>query len=252
MIKVNDIYKAVDDAAPFSAAADFDNAGLLVGSSEKEVTKALICLDVTESVIAEAKALGAELIISHHPVIFHPLKRVMEEDVVYKLIENRLTVLSCHTNLDKAEKIGVNYTLAEKIGMKEISEKAEFLLEGKVEPTTLSQFAERVKAALDLDFIEAVIPEGKDPDETIIETAAVSCGAGGDSVFMTSCDAFITGEMKHHELLYAKEKGIAAFVAGHYHSEIIYREVFMYFLREKFPEVEFMVSESENPPSRYL
>ena len=118
MTKIIDIYKEIDKVAPFNTAAEFDNVGLLIGSFDTEVKKALLALDVTSEVINEAINIGANLIITHHPVIFNPLKRIREEDAVYKLIKNDIAVISVHTNLDLALNYGVNFTLANKLGVK--------------------------------------------------------------------------------------------------------------------------------------
>ena len=120
MTNVFDIYNYIDSFAPFDTAMDFDNCGILVGDKNVPVSKAFVCLDITKETIEEAKAFGASLIISHHPVIFSPLKSVEKGSVVYELIENRLTAICAHTNLDMA-KFGVNRSLAEKMEIRSIT-----------------------------------------------------------------------------------------------------------------------------------
>ena len=88
MVKVNDIYKFIDSFAPFATSMDFDNCGLLVGNNNANVDNVLVSLDITNRVVEEAINLGANLIISHHPVIFKPMKNVMHDSVVYNLIKN--------------------------------------------------------------------------------------------------------------------------------------------------------------------
>lgn len=250
MSSIGDIYNKINELAPFASAADFDNVGLLVGSCQKEVKKALICLDITSAVINEAVEKDCQLIISHHPVIFNPIKRIAEDSSVYKLIENNIAALACHTNLDKAEKIGVNAALCSKLSLNILKQTAEFLTEGETEPTTALQFAEKIKEVTGSDFLEAVLPENA--DEYVISTVGVSSGAGGEFVFETEADAFVTGEMKHHERLYAKEKGIAAFILGHFESETVYKESFRNFLAENFTDVEFIITEKETPPTTII
>ena len=121
MRTVGEIYAAMDGIAPFSSAMDFDNSGLLVGDASMPVERALLALDITLPVIEEAAALGAQLIISHHPVIFHPLRRVETDSPVYQLAKNGLGAICAHTNLDIAEAYGVNEALAKTLGFEKFS-----------------------------------------------------------------------------------------------------------------------------------
>mgnify|MGYP002229604867 CR=1 FL=1 len=114
-----DLYSAIDQFAPFSLSMDFDNTGILVGDRHQPVSKVLLALDCTIDVVNYAKEIGAQLIITHHPVIFHPIKRVNEDSVVYHLIRSQIAVISAHTNLDIAEG-GVNDVLAQAIGLQNI------------------------------------------------------------------------------------------------------------------------------------
>ena len=100
MTKIVDIYNYIDSFAPFDIAMDFDNVGILVGDKNAEPTRAIVTLDVTDEVIDEAKEKSAQLIVSHHPVIFNPLKRLSADSVVYKLAQSGISVISAHTNLD--------------------------------------------------------------------------------------------------------------------------------------------------------
>ena len=113
---VQDVYNKIDQAAPFSLAMEFDNPGLLVGDPSEEVNGALVALDVTDEVISEAVSRGANLIVTHHPVIYSPLKRVTSDLLVWKLVRENLSVISAHTNLDIARG-GVNDILAEKLAL---------------------------------------------------------------------------------------------------------------------------------------
>lgn len=107
MSTVLQIYEAIDRLAPFSLSMDFDNTGILVGDRQKKVERALLALDCTKEVLRQAKELGAQLIITHHPIIFHPIKRVNEDSLVYHLLRSDIAVISAHTNLDIAQG-GVN------------------------------------------------------------------------------------------------------------------------------------------------
>ena len=118
-MKIKDVIATLERFAPLPLQDGFDNAGLQIGQTEAEVSGVLLCLDVTEAVVDEAVACGANLIVAHHPLLFHGLKciagRNTVERCVVKAIENHITVYAAHTNLDNARG-GVNYKIAEKLG----------------------------------------------------------------------------------------------------------------------------------------
>ena len=237
MITAQKIYEYIDSIAPFETAMSFDNAGLLVGNPQQTVTKGLVTLDVTSKVVDEAVKKGAELIISHHPVIFNPIKNVLSDSVPYLAAKNNITIISAHTNLDVARG-GVNDSLAGKIGVK-IDEffdedcAAFGHLESEIEST---KFAEQIKTQLECNGLRFTDRDGK------IKTVVVSCGAGGDNIFLAkklNADAFVTGEIKHHEIIFANENNIAVFDLGHYQSENHITEKLTKKLSENFPDVHF-------------
>ena len=102
MAAIDEIYRYLNEIAPFSTAMDFDNAGFLVGDGKTEVTKALVTLDITAQSVRQAREKGAQLIVSHHPVIFHPLKRLLSNSVPYLLAKEGIGAICAHTNLDMA------------------------------------------------------------------------------------------------------------------------------------------------------
>ena len=120
MARICDIYDIINSAAPFDSQMAFDNSGLLVGDRVTEVTRALICLDITREVIDEAAAMNANLIISHHPVIFDPIKSMSSRDPAYLLAKNGIAAICCHTNLDISPVCGVNAALANRLGLKNV------------------------------------------------------------------------------------------------------------------------------------
>ena len=149
---VQDIYNAVDEAAAFSTQMDFDNAGLLVGDPKANVTSALVALDVTDAVIDEALSRGSNLIVTHHPVIFHAIKKVTSDMLVYRLIRENISVICAHTNLDLACG-GVNDILAQKLDLQDIAlvPPENLLRVGKLSRgMTPPEFAYYVKQKLDL------------------------------------------------------------------------------------------------------
>lgn len=250
---VLDLYEYLDQRAPFSTALSFDNCGILLGDEEARVTKALVCLDVTDAVAKEAIACGAELIISHHPVIFHGLKRILKGDLVYQLIQAGITVVSAHTNLDMAE-YGVNHQLAMACGLvldtircfpKEEERQTDGCgLVGRLEsPLQPEELALSVKESLSAGCIKLVAGSRE------IETVVVSCGAGSfllDEAIYAGVDALVTSEVKHHEMLAAKAAGLTLIDAGHYETEQIVIRPLAEELAEQFSSISFYTA-GENP-----
>ena len=122
-MKIKEVICALERFAPLPLQESYDNAGLQVGLTEVEASGALLCLDVTEEVLDEAVSLGCNLVVSHHPLLFHGLKRVTDRTLVErclsKAIKNDITIYSAHTNLDNAED-GVNYKIADKLGLEDV------------------------------------------------------------------------------------------------------------------------------------
>lgn len=242
---VKDIYDYLNLIAPFDTAEDWDNCGLTVGSFNKEVKKIYIALDVTNDALEDAVSFGADLVITHHPMIFNPVSQILCDSIVYKAVASGMSFIGSHTCLDKADG-GVNHCLADKVGIKNLktSENDEFLKFGEIEPCTAEEFARKIKSSLGgaVSFTDA----GK-----TIKTVALCSGSGGDLVAEAKnigADAFLTGEAKHHEYLLSKDSGISMFVAGHFETENVVCEYLFNSLNETFgDEVEIKVSALENP-----
>ncbi len=121
MITVNDIYKAVDEVAPFRYAEKSDNSGLIIGDKISMCKKVMLCLDITNKMVDRAIEIGVDIIISHHPVIFNPIKSISTDSTYAKLIKHNISAICAHTNLDMA-KGGINDLIAEKLNVKVITE----------------------------------------------------------------------------------------------------------------------------------
>lgn len=250
MISAGMIYDFIDSIAPFDTAMGFDNAGLLVGSRDTQSENVLCALDVTGSIIDEASRLGAKIIITHHPVIFDPLKKLESGSLVYRLASLGITVISAHTNLDIAPG-GVNDTLAEALGViTEEGTDGDCMLIGRLEEETDAKlFALRIRNTLGCSGIRYSERNGK------ISTVAVACGAGGGSVFAAAgrrADAVVTGEIKHHEILFAHENNIAVFDTGHFRSEDLYINKLCSILGDHFQQARFLKAENDTDPMKYL
>lgn len=250
MTLVNNILEYTEKIAPLATQAQWDNSGLLVGDASTAVSKAMLCLDITDTVIDEAKNAGCELIISHHPVIFTPLSEIPTDHIVYKLIKAELTALCLHTNLDIAENIGVNAQLAKALKLTDTTlYPEEFLCVGNLEnEMSDNEFATYVKNALSCKGVRYT--NGKN-----IKIVAVSSGGGGEALLLHKkydFDALVTGELKHHLFIYANEQKICAVEAGHFNTEDVVISPLCGILKEHFPDVEFIKSKTLTDPVNFI
>lgn len=255
MATVNDIYAFLNDLAPVRYQMDFDNAGFLVGDGSAAVEHVLLALDITDDVIAEAAALRAQLIVSHHPLIFTPLRRRATADdltgrKVLALARNGIAAICMHTNLDIADG-GVNDALmvalgAEVTGGLEPSGTADdgsALTCGRVgrllESMALSDFLPYVADRLHANGLRYV--DGGRP----VQKLAVCGGSGGsmlDLAAQMGCDTFVTADVKYDRFLAAKELGVNLIDADHFCTENVIIPVLYEKLRAQFPALTFAVS----------
>jgi dinuclear metal center YbgI/SA1388 family protein len=241
MSTVKDIFDKLCELAPLELQMDFDNAGFLFGRENAKVTKALLSLDVTTEVIDEASALSAELIISHHPLIFRPIKSVTDEKLL-RLGERKIAVISMHTNLDIAPG-GVNDVLMAALGAK-VSGGLDSSNCGRFgvlpEPMSMAEFLPYCKQILNtkgLRYYDSGRP---------VYNLAVMGGAGGDSIhdaLAHGCDTYLTADIKYHEFLEAKELGINLIDGDHFCTENLVIPVLAKKLSATFNDVEFTVSD---------
>ncbi len=234
---VYDIYDFLDEKYDFSSALEYDNVGLLVGDGREKVTGVLVCLDCTDEAVTEAVKMGANLIVTHHPVIFDPLKSVTEQSLVYRLIRNGISVISAHTNLDQADG-GVNDALAEAIGLENIEKVADsegfFYRIGEVaEPVSSETLAKTVGEKLNL-------PVKYVGSSAFIKRVAVCSGSGGSmlpDVLDAGVDAFVTADVKHNVFMEAHAAGLTLIDAGHFNTEDIITERLFDVLNSNFPDI---------------
>lgn len=249
MATVLDIYRALDFIAPFSLTMDFDNTGILVGNQNQHVSKALLALDCTTAILDQAIAVGTQLIITHHPLIFHPLKRLNEDSLVYRLVRENIALISAHTNLDIAQG-GVNDVLAKVLGLSNVegleqisqdpNPKAYLGRVGQLEQTySPTEFAKYVKSAINCEAVRYT--QGR----SSINRVAVCSGSGGSylkAALAANADALVTGEVHHDQFIEAAQAGICLVDAGHFNTEDIVLEPLREHLSEKIIDVEFLVS----------
>lgn len=248
MVTIGDIYGYIDAVAPFELQLGFDNAGLLVGDKNREVSSVLVALDITAGVVREAASLGCQLVVSHHPVLFDPIKRLYADSPVYALASGGIAAICAHTNLDIADG-GVNDCLAARIGLVGAAKVpgCDIGVMGRLpKACTPPKFACMVRDRLGCRAVQFV--EGS----SMIEKVAVIGGAGGeyiDEMFALGADAVVTGEVKHHMLMDIHDKGRTVIIAGHFSSEAVVLEPLAERLRERFPSVKFTVSGQSDPVS---
>lgn len=242
MRRAGEIYDYLKELAPLELQMDFDNSGFQLGRLDAEVNRALLALDVTEEVVGEAIELGAQLIISHHPLIFSKLRSIMDTKLL-RLAENRIAVISMHTNLDIATG-GVNDVLITLLGAR-----ADGPLDpdncGRVgelpEAQQFDSFLRFCKTALDskgLRYYDAGRP---------VKRLAVMGGSGGDYIGCAvekDCDTYVTADIKYHQFLEAKELGINLIDGDHFCTENPVIPSLCEKLRHEFPDVCFTVSAS--------
>lgn len=243
---VADIYKYIDSFAPFATAMDFDNVGILVGSGTAQVTSAVIALDCTPEVLAFAAQQGAQLIITHHPVIFDPLRAIDQQSVVYQAIQQGVAVLSAHTNLDFAPG-GVCETLARAIGLEDIQADSSGLRVGKIDPLPPQEFAAHVKNQLGCEMVRYA------PGKTLVQRVAVCSGSGGSELpaaLTLGVDAYVCGDLKLSAFLEASARGLTLIDAGHHETECIIIPVLLRRLEQAFPDIRF--AEFRAQPIRFL
>ena len=267
-VKIIEVVDALERFAPLPLQEDYDNAGLQVGLTEAEVSGALLCLDVTEAVLDEAIEKGCNLIVSHHPLIFHKLSHLTGDDyvqrVVMKAIRHDIAIVSMHTNMD-ATIGGVNYRIASKMGatvtgtigrMKEVKDAdgqqvpgTDGVLATFAEPMAADDFMVLLKKTFNVECVMA-----NEMLRRPISTVAI-CGGAGDFLLpdavKVGADAFLTGEMHYHQY-FGWEQVIQIAVIGHYQSEQFTKEIFRYIIEEDCPGVRCVLSDINTNPILYI
>lgn len=260
-MNVGEILNYINELAPWKYAEDWDNVGLMVGSRSKEITKVLTCLDVTSKIINEAIDQGANLIVSHHPILFSKLKTVdldtMKGEQIATLIKNDISVVSAHTNLDVAVG-GVNDTLAEAIGLTNCGILKSYIPEGfdvdigmgkvgeLVSRLGFEEFINIVKRNLYIDKLRLI---GTQPKS--VKKVAVFCGSFDvelDTIKTHDVDVLITGDMKYHTALDAREMGLCILDVGHFASEHLIVNKLKILLENKLRDIKVICSALEQDP----
>ncbi len=256
------VIDALEKFAPLPLQDDYDNSGLQIGlTAGQEVTGALLCLDVTPAVIDQAIACGANLIVSHHPILFHSLKTVSDSDytggMVMKAIKNNIAVYSAHTSLDNAPG-GVSYKMAQLLGLQNVKvldpicnavrENAGSGVIGQWENAVpLADALDRIKRTFSVECVRYAASA-----QMNVKTVAL-CGGAGD--FLTDkakalgADMFVVGEAHYHRFLGLDSMALVEI--GHYESELCSTVLLQDILHAACPQLETRIAHSECPV-RYL
>lgn len=262
-MKIKEVVSALERFAPLPLQEDFDNAGLQIGLTDADVSGALLCLDVTEAVVDEAVGKGCNLIVSHHPLIFHKLRRITGEDyvqrAVMKAIKNNVVIVSMHTNMDSAQG-GVNHKIAEKMNLRELAffgtEKVADGVQGGEgvigmlpHPMAADDFILMIKRTFGVECVQA--------NELLrrpIRKVALCGGAGSfllPEAIGQGADAFVTGEMHYHDY-FGHEQEIQIAIIGHFQSEQYTGEIFQSIIEERCPGVRCCLTEICTNPIIYF
>lgn len=255
MITVTDVLHYMNTLAPAYMQEDWDNVGLLCGRGSQEVTKILVALDPFESVCKEAQALGADLLVTHHSLIFQPVKAITEETgtgrAIMTLIRSGISAINAHTNLDCAPG-GVNDVLASRLGLKNIQlvnpngidEQGRpwgLLRQGCVESMPLEAFLMQVKSTLGckgLKYVSGGKPVCK------VAVGGGGCGGGLMDAYRAGCDTFVTSDLRYNHFWDAKDLGMNLIDAGHFHTENPVCTVLAERLQAQFPQIQVVLSQN--------
>ena len=257
-MKIKEVLAALERFAPLPLQEDWDNAGLQVGLTEAEVSGALLCLAVNESIVGEAVDRGCNLVVAHHPLLFRGLKTVSDADYVQRTvmaaIRHGVTVVAMHTNMDNARG-GVNFKMAEKLRLADVrffAPKAVGTLEGGSgvigrlpEPVAAADFMALVKSVFKADSVK-----GNGLLCRPVSKVAL-CGGAGDFLLERAvaegADAFVTGEM-HYHVYFGHERQVQIAVLGHYESEQFTVEIFRDIIAQNCPGVRALAAETNTNP----
>ena len=262
MLKVKDICKAIEAYAPLSLQENYDNAGLQVGNPENSVSAVLLCLDVTEQTIREAKERSCNLIVSHHPLIFKGLKNLTGADqtqrIVIEALKENISIYSAHTNLDSTVE-GVSYEMAHLLNLKNLevlvpSDRDIHVGLGIVgyydNPVPQIEFLRKVKET----FAVKALRYSSQTQCLVVRKVALCGGSGGSFISNAldrKADAYLSGDIKYHDYTtYGLDMLIADI--GHHESELCSRRILARIIREAFPECVTYFAETETNPIKIL
>ena len=254
-MKIREIIDDIERYAPLELQEEWDNTGIQVGDLEQEVKGVLICTDVTEDIVDEAIERGYNLVISHHPLLFKPLRKIAGRDYIERIvataIKHDITIYAAHTNMDSALG-GVNHKMAEKLRLTDVTP-----LEGGMgvvgnldKPESARRFLERLKTTFEVDTLRY----SGDIDDVTVTRVAMCGGAGSflrKEAITEGAQVFITGDCRYHEFMGLEHEVILADI-GHWESEHFTKEIFLAIIKEKNPNFAVDFARNERNQVNYL
>lgn len=254
MTTVGDILAFIETLAPATMKMDWDNVGLLLGSKDTPVTKILVALDPFEAVAAEAAAVGAQLIVTHHPLLFRPARQITDETsigrTILTLAQHGISAINAHTNLDCADG-GVNDILAQTLGLSDVSVigQEHLLRAGAMEVMPLEAFLAHVKEKLRCKGLRYV--DGRKP----VRQVCVGGGSCADEMLEAigaGCDTFVTADVKYNQFWDAHDLGLNLIDAGHFQTENPVCAVLAQKLQTAFPKIQVEISKNHADPMKFF
>ncbi len=262
MISLDKICDFLNQFAPLELAEDWDNVGLLVGDRSAEVSRIMTCLTVTPESVEEAIAGQADLIVTHHPLPFQPIRKLTNEStptkLLLELIRAGIAIYSPHTGFDSS-KSGINQMICQRIGLQDIkplvpaAAGASDLGSGRFgrmdSVTELASFMDNLKQQFAIEHLQYV-----GDLKATVSVVASACGSGGsflDAAVLVGCNTFLTGEANFHTCLEAKARNISLILLGHYSSERFAIEVLSDVIQSQFSDLKVWCSAKESDPLNF-
>ena len=262
MTKIAEVIHYLEQIAPLNLQEGYDNAGLIVGDYQQEITKAVVCLDSTEAVIDEAIQQGANLVIAHHPIIFGGLRKITGanyiEKTIIKAIKNDIAIYAIHTNLDNVHANGVNEKICNKIGLincQILSPKpgessiGSGMIGELADPMASHEFLSHLKTSMSLNLLKHT---ALNKDKV---TKIAVCGGSGsfltEAAIDQGADVFISADYKYHQFFDANGQMVIIDI-GHYESEYFTIELIRELLTEKFTTFAAHCTAVDTNPVKYF
>lgn len=261
ILTVSNITDVIESFAPLGLQESYDNAGLQVGNPDMPVSGILLCLDVTEQVLEEAKERKCNLIVSHHPLLFRKLRQITgataAQRIVMRAIKEDIAIYSAHTNLDSTRQ-GVSFEIGHILGLtdmrplepQESDGETGLGVIGNISPIPAIEFLRRTK---DRFAVKALRYSARSP-QLVIRRVAVCGGAGASLIsraIASGADVIVTGDVKYHDFTDSGDEILIADI-GHYESEICTRKMLSRIIRDNYPECQTLFSQSDKNPVAYL
>ena len=265
-VTVGQALKILRDFAPeeYGYKEEYDNIGLIIGDENREVTRVICCLDATMSVIDEAIAIGAELIIAHHPMIFYPIKNVTSSSVtgrkLLKAARHNIAVYAAHTNLDFVRD-GINDYVAQLLGLHNVTNLKPYADEttgyGRVGELSNKVYSSVFKGEVESVLHDPYVRTVGEPYAQVKRVAVINGGSGGDTKYVdmainAGADCLVTADVKHHVAVYALESGITLIEPQHFTMEYCYIARLVQYLKieakARKTEIEIVQSQTEHNP----